>query len=323
MARLRSHARASIAISHASMVFPFLLGNLLALVMYQDLAPAHVPFTSFALFMGIALAVTAFPVLARILSDRGVARSELGVLALGCAAIDDVTAWCLLAVVVGVAQAQFDHALWVCALAAAYIAAMVIVVRPVAQSLARRYQDKDIQRGVVAGVMLALLLSALITEAIGIHPVFGAFLFGAMIPHDCALARALTRQLEDLVIVLFLPAFFAFTGMRTEIGLLSGWDNWLLCGLIILAATVGKFGGTLVAGRLSGLSWRVSSALGILMNTRGLMELIVLNIGLDLGVLSPTLFAMMVLMAILTTVATAPLLHWLKPPWATTISPGR
>jgi Kef-type K+ transport system membrane component KefB len=312
-ARLRRHAHASVAIAHASIAFPFLLGSCLALAIFSDLAPSGVPFTSFALFMGIALSVTAFPVLARILSDRGIARSELGMLALACAAVGDVTAWCLLALVVGVAQAQLDNALWVCILSAVYLAVNLAVVRPIAKQLARRYQEKDVNRGVMAVVLLALLLSALATEAIGIHAVFGAFLFGAMIPHDCGIAVTFTRQMEDLVTVLFLPAFFAFTGMRTQIGLVAGWENWLICGLITLAATAGKFGGTLVAARLSGLGWRTSSALGVLMNTRGLMELIVLNIGLDLGVISPTLFAMMVLMALATTLATTPVLHLLKP----------
>jgi Kef-type K+ transport system membrane component KefB len=312
-ARLRKHAHASIAIAHASIAFPFLLGSCLALATFTHLAPAGVPFTSFALFMGIALSVTAFPVLARILSDRGIARSELGLLALACAAVGDVTAWCLLALVVGVAQAKLDSALWVCTLSVAYLAINLAVVRPIAKHLARRYDEKDVTRGVMAVVLLALLLSALATDAIGIHAIFGAFLLGAMIPHDCAITVTFTRQMQDLVTVLFLPAFFAFTGMRTQIGLVSGWENWLICGLITLAATAGKFGGTLLAARLSGLGWRTSSALGVLMNTRGLMELIVLNIGLDLGVISPTLFAMMVLMALATTLATTPLLHVLKP----------
>jgi len=312
-ARLRQHAHSSVAIAHASIAFPFLLGSLLALGTFSDLAPSGVPFTSFALFMGIALSVTAFPVLARILSDRGIARSELGMLALASAAVGDVTAWCLLALVVGIAQAKLDDALWVCILSVVYLAVNLALVRPIAKLFARRYEEKDVNRGVMAVVLLALLLSALATEAIGIHAVFGAFLFGAMIPHDCAIAVTFTRQMEDLVTVLFLPAFFAFTGMRTQIGLVAGWENWLICGLITLAATVGKFGGTLLAARLTGLGWRTSSALGVLMNTRGLMELIVLNIGLDLGIISPTLFAMMVLMALGTTLATTPVLHVLKP----------
>jgi Kef-type K+ transport system membrane component KefB len=310
-ARLRQHVHTSVAIAHASIIVPFLLGSCLALVIYSELAPSGVPFTSFALFMGISLAVTAFPVLARILSDRGMTRSELGMLALGCAAADDVTAWCLLAFVVGVTQSKVESAVWVCIFSLVYIAIIFIVVRPVAKRLARRFDDKDVNRSVVAGVLLATLVSALATEAIGIHAVFGAFLLGAVIPHDSAIARVLTRQMEDLVTVLFLPAFFAFTGMRTQIGLVASLNEWLICGLIILVATAGKFGGTLLASRLAGLGWRTSAALGILMNTRGLMGLIVLNIGLELGVISPTLFAMMVIMALVTTLATTPILHFL------------
>jgi Kef-type K+ transport system membrane component KefB len=157
------------------------------------------------------------------------------------------------------------------------------------------------------------MIAALTTEAIGVHAIFGAFLFGAIIPHESALARALKRSLENVVTILLLPAFFAFTGMRTQIGLLSGWYEWALCGLIIAVAVAGKFGGTLAAARFTGLSWRYAASLGVLMNTRGLMELIVLNVGLDLGVISPTLFAMMVLMALVTTIGTAPILHLLMP----------
>jgi Kef-type K+ transport system membrane component KefB len=310
--RLRGRAHAAVAVAQASIAVPFVLGAALALALYTRLAPAGVPFTSFALFLGIALSVTAFPVLARILTDRGVSRTDLGVLALGCAAAGDVTAWCLLAFVVGVAQATVGGALAVAALALVYLAFVFALVRPLAHRWAARLREEHIGQGVVAAVLLALLLSALATEAIGIHAVFGAFLLGAVLPHDNPLARALTRQLEDLVTVLFLPAFFAFTGMRTEIGLVSGWEGWLVCGVITLAATAGKFGGTAAAARLAGLDWRTAAALGVLMNTRGLMELIVLNIGLDLGVISPTLFAMMVLMALATTLATTPALHLLR-----------
>src|SRR5262249_11335374 len=178
--------------------------------------------------------------------------------------------------------------------------------------LLARFDEACLTPGVVALVFAALLLSALTTELIGIHAIFGAFLLGAIIPHDSAIARAFTRKLEDLVTVLLLPAFFALTGMRTQIGLVAGLEQWLLCGLIILVATAGKFGGTLVSARLTGLGWRESAGLGVLMNTRGLMELIVLNIGLDLGILSPALFAMMVLMALATTLATTPLLQLLE-----------
>ena len=305
---LSSHAHAATAISHASILAPFLLGSALALGVFGRLAPAGVSFTSFALFMGVALAVTAFPVLARILTDRNMSRTELGVLALSCAAVDDVTAWCLLALVAGVVQSQVSGALSVIVFSLAYIALMLLVVRPVAAWLIRRSEGKGLGATAIVVVFGALLVSALTTEWIGIHAVFGAFLLGVTIPHDSHIAKSLSSGLEQMVTVLLLPAFFAYTGMRTQIGLISGWENWLVCGLIIVVASLGKFGGTLAAARFAGLDWRTGSALGVLMNTRGLMELIVLNIGLDLGVISPTLFAMMVIMALVTTMATAPLL---------------
>jgi Kef-type K+ transport system membrane component KefB len=308
---LKSRAHATIAISHASIVTPFLMGAVLALWLYLPLAPPHQSFTSFALFMGVAMSITAFPVLARILTDRGIDKTELGVVALSCAAIDDVTAWCLLAFVVGVAQAKVNGAVQTVLLAVAYIALMLLVVRPL---MVRYFGDeahKHPPQRMAVWVLVALLLSALAAEWIGIHAIFGAFLLGGIIPHDSDVARDFRKKLEDIVKILLLPAFFAYTGMRTEIGLVSGWQAWTICGVIILVATVGKFGGTLVAGRCTGLSWQMSASLGVLMNTRGLMELIVLNVGLDLGVISPELFAMMVIMALVTTMATTPALHFL------------
>jgi Kef-type K+ transport system membrane component KefB len=224
-----------------------------------------------------------------------------------------VTAWCLLAFVVGIAKAQAGAGISVAAGALIYLAAMLLVVRPLAARLVPRYPTAPVPRRAAALIFIGLLASALTTDLIGIHAVFGAFVLGAVIPHDSAVARTFSRQLEQIVTVLLLPAFFAFTGMRTRIDLVSGWQAWLLCGLIILVATVGKFGGTCMAARFTGLSWRDAAALGALMNTRGLMELVVLNIGLDLKVISPTLFAMMVLMAIVTTMTTGPALHFLLP----------
>jgi Kef-type K+ transport system membrane component KefB len=305
---LRSRAHATIAISHTSILVPFLLGATLALWLYPRLASGDVPFTSFALFIGVAMSITAFPVLARILTDRRMEDTELGVVALSCAAIDDVTAWCLLAFVVGVAQAEVGGAVETALLALGYIAVMLAVVRP----LAVRYLGHDSghpPRRMAVWVLVALLFSALTAEWIGIHAIFGAFLLGAIIPHDSDVAQDFTHKLEDIVKILLLPAFFAYTGMRTQIGLVSGWEAWMFCAVIILVATLGKFGGTLAAARFTGLGWRTSAALGILMNTRGLMELIVLNIGLELGVISPKLFAMMVIMALVTTIATTPILQ--------------
>ncbi len=306
---IKGRARAAVATSHASILVPFLLGSILALVLYPRLSTSNVPFTNFALFVGVAMSITAFPVLARILTDLSLTRTELGVVALSCAATDDVTAWCLLAFVVGVAQAQLGKGLLVVAGTVAYIAAMLFIVRPLVVRLSRHPSAKRLSRTAAGIVFVMLLASALATELIGIHAIFGAFLLGALVPHDSDFARDFARRTEQIVTVLLLPAFFALTGMRTRIDLLTGVGPWVLCGVIVLVATLGKFGGTFAAARLTGLNLRDAAALGALMNTRGLMELIVLNIGLDLGVISPTLFAMMVLMALITTMMTSPVVR--------------
>jgi Kef-type K+ transport system membrane component KefB len=313
---LRGQIRATVVTSHASIAVPFVLGSALALYLYPRFSSPEVPFTGFALFLGVAMSITAFPVLARILADRDMTRTRLGSIALACAAIGDVTAWCLLAFVVGVVQARVENAVRVGMLTAGFIALMFLAVGPALRWLIRRWGDRTPAQDAVAFGAVLVLLAALATETIGVHAIFGAFLLGTVIPRDSAVARTVKTGLGDLVTVLLLPAFFALTGMRTQIGLLSGGYEWAVCGLIVLVATAGKFGGTLGAARLTGLGWRDGAGLGILMNTRGLMELIVLNVGLDLGVISPTLFAMMVLMALVTTVATTPVLEWLVPPSA-------
>ncbi len=309
---LRKQGHVTLAISHASIVLPFLLGALLALWLYPRLSTGNVPFTPFALFLSVAMSITAFPVLARILTDRRINQTELGVMALACAATDDVSAWCLLALVVGVAQSQLQTALLVTVFTVAYIILMFWIVRPVLSGAFRRLRG-GLTPTLMALVLVGVLVSAVATEAIGIHAIFGAFIFGAVIPHDSPIARDLVSKLEGFVTIFLLPAYFAFTGMRTEIGLVSGIYQWLICLAIIGVATLGKFGGTLAAARIMGMHWRDAASLGILMNTRGLMELIVLNIGLDLAIISPTLFAMMVVMAIVTTMATSPVLSLLMP----------
>jgi Kef-type K+ transport system membrane component KefB len=306
-------AKAAIAISHASIIVPFVSGAALALWLYPLLSVSTVSFTSFALFLGVAMSITAFPVLARILTDQKLEQTDLGVLALSCAASDDVTAWCLLAFVVGVVKAQIDGAIMVAVMTFAYVVIMFVVVRPLAVKWVEWTEPRGLDRQATPLLFIMVLCSALMTEAIGIHAVFGAFLLGAVIPHDSRVAQELSRKLHDVVTVLLLPAFFAITGMNTRIGLITGLDSWMICGAIILVATFGKCGGTIAAARFVGIDWRQANALGILMNTRGLMELIVLNIGLSLGVISPKLFAMMVLMAIATTVATAPILRRIMP----------
>lgn len=313
--RLKHRAHAAIAISHASIAIPFVLGAVLALWIYPRFSYNNTDFTSFALFCGVAMSITAFPVLARILTDRKMQNTNLGAVALGCAAADDVTAWCLLAVVIGVAKADLNGALAVIAGALTFVAIMLLLIRPILRWGTNKIErEHDNIPQIVMSITFALvLICAFTTESIGIHSLFGAFLLGAIVPNNSRIGRLFTERVKDPVNILLLPAFFAFTGMRTQIGLVQGFDNFVWCIVIIMVATVGKFGGTLIAARVSGETWRDSAALGTLMNTRGLMELIVLNIGLDMGIITPRLFTMMVIMAIATTIATAPILRWLIP----------
>ena len=318
LAVLKTRARATLAISNAGIIVPFALGVALAWAIFREYAPAGVTFVPFALFLGVSMSITAFPVLARILSDHQLQRTPMGVMALTCAAIGDAMAWCLLAFVVGVTEATTGGAVMTIVFTAVYVALMLTIGRALMNRLIPRL-DASIEVGQqsLAIVLVAVLLSAVATEFIGVHAIFGAFLLGAIIPHRSATAHHVRERIEDVVRVLLLPAFFAFTGLRTQIGLVQGLDDWLMCLLIIAIATAGKFGGATLAARISGLDWRDSAALGILMNTRGLVELIVLNIGLDLGVLTPRLFTMLVIMALVTTMMTSPILMALlrKRPW--------
>ena len=308
---LRSRAAPYIVTSQASIAVPFALGWGLAMLIHREFSQPGVPFLAFAMFMGVAMSITAFPVLARILTDRGLSRTELGTAALTCAAVDDVSAWCLLAVTVGVARATLADALVVLALTVGFIALMFFVARPIAVKLTAD-GDGELSHGAVTWTLAGLLISAVVAELIGIHAIFGAFLFGAIVPAGSARAQRLQHEPTPVVTILFLPAFFAVTGLRTQIGLLSSWTDWAVCLLIIVLATAGKFGGSLIAARLTGMPKRLATRLGILLNTRGLMELVVLNVGRDLGVISPRLFTMMVIMALVTTAMTTPLLDLVR-----------
>lgn len=307
-AALRKSAARLVFVSQASIAIPFLLGLAIAALIRPEFALPGVPYVAFSLFMGIAMSMTAFPVLARILTDRNLTRTELGMAALTCAAVDDVTAWCLLAVVVGVTRAAVSSGINAAALAVVFIAFMFFVARPIAARLANAEQGDRVSSETMTWTLAGLLVSAVVAEAIGIHAIFGAFIYGAILPAESALGRQLSIHRVPVITILFLPAFFALTGLRTQIGLMTTAHDWAICALITAAAVAGKFGGTLAGGRIVGLRWRFAARLGILMNTRGLMELIVLNVGLDLGVLSPRLFTMMVIMAVVTTAMTAPLL---------------
>jgi Kef-type K+ transport system membrane component KefB len=314
---LRDKADAAVMVSHASIVVPFFLGTGLALFLYRPLAPSGTPFSAFALFIGVSMSITAFPVLARILAERGLSRTHLGTTAIACAAVDDVTAWCLLAVVVAIVKANgVGSALWTIALSILFICFMLYVVRPrLAWIALRRSLPWSGNSGLLAALFALVFASALVTEVIGIHALFGAFLAGVCMPPDHELRRFLRERLETFSSAFLLPLFFAFTGLRTQIGLLNDVQGWLMCFGIIAVAIVGKLGGSMLAARWTGMQWSDSFSLGALMNTRGLVELIVLNIGFDLGILSPRIFAMLVLMALVTTFMTGPLVslvEWLR-----------
>jgi Kef-type K+ transport system membrane component KefB len=306
--------RAATFVSLSGIAIPLLLGGALGAAIFPVLAPAAVTRSAFVPFFAVAMSMTAFPVLARLVADRGLQGTPLGVMALTCAALGDAIAWCLLAVVVGIASRRPGAGLATLGLTAAYVAVLLGVARPLLRRLARREERRaTLAPATIASVLFALLLSSVTAEWVGLHALFGAFLVGAIVPAEGLLARRLTARLEAPVSALLLPVFFASVGLRTELGRLSGSQAWLLCALVVSVAFVGKLGGTLVAARLSGMGWRRAASLGALMNTRGLMELVVLNVGLDLGVVSAPLFTMMVVMALATTVAAGPLLSWLAP----------
>jgi len=313
---IRGRGHAAALVSHASIIAPFLSGIALALLIFQTLGSPDGDFLPFALFMGASMSITAFPVLARILTERRMHKTKLGAVTITCAAIDDVTAWCILAVVVTVAKADgVASALPTVGWSVLFIVGMILFVRPLLGRLARIHEDQGRLSGtVMAVVFVGLVLSALATDRIGIHAIFGAFLFGAIMPQRSELIEELFEKLEDFSVVFLLPLFFAFSGLRTDV-LALGTDPelWLYTFLVVLVAVVGKWGGSTLAAKAVGMGWRDSLALGVLMNCRGLTELVILNIGLELGVIPPNLFSMLVIMALVTTFMTTPLLGLLRP----------
>ncbi|MDZ8024149.1 MAG: cation:proton antiporter [Nostoc sp. DedQUE11] len=312
---LSGQLEVAVLTSHVSILVPFSLGTLLAVVLYPLVSNASVSFTAFALFLGAAMSITAFPVLARIITENNLQGTRLGTLALTCAAVDDVTAWCLLAVAIAVARTgDFAGAVPTIIESIVYIGFMLTLGRWFLEGLAKHYRRAGrLSQLVLAGIYMGVVASALITELIGIHLIFGAFLLGAAMPKNEDLVRELAVKTEDFVLIFLLPIFFAYSGLRTQIGLLNRPELWLLCALVLAVAIAGKYFGTYIAARVSGINKREASALGWLMNTRGLTELIVLNIGLELGVISPLVFTMLVIMALVTTFMTSPLLEWTYP----------
>lgn len=311
---LRNKAHDAVVISHASIIIPFVLGMGLAYFIYDEFAPANVQFTSFGLFAGIAMSITAFPVLARIVQERGIHKTRLGTIVITCAAADDITAWCILAVVIAIVKAgSFGSAIYTVLLALGYVIVMVKVVRPFLKRIGDLYSSNEkLSKPIVAIFFLTLVISSYLTEVIGIHALFGAFIAGAIMPENVRFRNLFIEKVEDVALVLLLPLFFVFTGLRTQIGLLNEPYLWKIAGVIFLVAVIGKFVSSTLAAKFVGQNWKDSLSIGALMNTRGLTELVALNIGYDLGVLTPELFSMMVIMALATTFMTGPTLDFIN-----------
>lgn len=311
---LKGKAKDALIISHTGIWLSFTLGILLAYFFYDRYAPEDTPFISFALFTGTAMSITAFPVLARVVQERGLLRKPLGSLALTSAAVDDITAWCLLAAVVAVVKAgTATGAMYNILFTLVYVLFMLLLVRPFMKRVGEVYnRKKTMSRWIIAISFLVLLFSAYVADLLGIHALFGAFLAGIVMPPSLNFRRILTEKTEDVALVLFLPLFFVYSGLRTKLGLLNSTQLWLDTAWVVAFAVGGKFIGAFAAARFSRYPLFESLSLGALMNTRGLMELVVLNIGLDLGVLSPEIFSMLVVMALLTTFMTGPLLELIQ-----------
>jgi Kef-type K+ transport system membrane component KefB len=318
--QLRELGRAAVMTSQVSIIAPFVLGSSFALYLYPRLSDPSVSAAGFVLFMGAAMSVTAFPVLARILTERNMLRTRVGSVAITCAAVDDVTAWCILAgITVIVRSSSLELPVWfMLGGLVAFVLVMVFVVRRALRNLEAVYERQGhLTQPLIAIILMVVFASGWITESLGVHALFGAFLAGVVMPRHDELSEELSGKFEALVVVLLLPLYFALTGLRSSVFLISGANMWFYAAAIIVIAVVGKLGGSLLSARLNGMSWRESAAVGVLMNTRGLVELVILNIGLDLGILSPALFSIMVLMALVTTLMTTPLLRWVYPDTAT------
>nr|BBH87123.1 hypothetical protein KTC_18740 [Thermosporothrix sp. COM3] len=319
---LRSQSRVAAIISLSGIIVPLLLGFLLGFLLFPAQAGKHATPFSFALLMGVAMAITAFPVLARLLSEKRLLTTRIGMLSLVCASVGDVIAWCLLATASTVAHAQSGLSiLLMLVFTALFIASMFLIVRPLFIRANRHIRSMPLLAALTFGTVL---LASFTTDKIGIHPIFGAFLTGLILPRN----QNFTQQIHSIDQVnglLFLPLFFVVSGLRTQLGLIQSPALWLLCLVILLVACLGKIGGGTLSARISGESWRDSLTLGFLLNTRGLVELIVLNIGLELGILSQTLFSILVIMALVTTMLTSPCLYLLgvRPDTATPVKDKR
>jgi K+:H+ antiporter len=316
LANMWARGRAVLVIAHASMAVPLILGTGLAIYLYPSLSDTGVTRTVFALFTGVAMGVTALPVLARILEENRMSDTPIGTVALATAALKDVTAWCLLAGVMALNTHTAVPGALVLSLIATglFVFVMLSLVPRAFHLLEVRYRHCGrLTDGMLALMLLTMVGSAWITESLGVHALFGAFLAGVALPKGLDFVSEVSGKLEGVTTAILLPIFFASTGLRTSFGLIYGTDLWIYFGLILLVAVVGMWGGTTLAARCVGMSWAESTTIGILMNTRGLMEIVILTIGRDIGVISSTMFALMLLMALATTCMTTPLLRWCRP----------
>lgn len=308
LSEIKKRFRQTVVISHAGIVIPFILGAVAAVGLYGRYASEETPLLPFVLFIGISMSITAFPVLARILQERGEMKSNLGIITLASAANGDITAWCLLAMILAISQAGSAASIvFTLLFAALYLLAMFLLIKPLFKVVGNAYTNTEIVgKGVVSLLFLTMLVSAYVTELLGLHALFGAFIAGVIMPEDHKFRRIITEKVEDVAHSIFLPLFFVVSGLRTEIGLLNSWELWFVTLLLILVAVIGKLGGSYIAARVVGENVKDSLYLGILMNTRGLMELVVLTMGLELGIIPPVVFAMLVLMTLVTTFMTTP-----------------
>ena len=310
---ISQRVKGALGVSLAGIVFPFVFGAGLAFALAgrHDLFAARVSPAEGALYLGASMCITAFPMLARIIFERGIAGTSLGTLALAAGAADDAAAWSILAVVLASFKHDLRYALFAIVGGVLFAVLMLTAGKAAFARLGEGVRrDGQLSASTFAITLLTLFAGAWITDALGIYAVFGAFLIGAAMPRGAFVAEMRAR-IEPLTVGVLLPFFFVFSGLNTKLGLLDSPALWGIAALACLAAMVGKFGGCTLAARFSGESWREATAIGVLMNARGLMELIILNIGLQQGVITPTLFTILILMAIITTLIASPIFGWL------------
>lgn len=307
----KKNSGSAVVISSANIIFPFGLGMILSYYLYTGYAPANVPFYAFSLFMGIAMSITAFPVLAHIIREKGLSNTKLGNLAISCAVLSDVVCWCLLAIILSFVKAgSIAATLLNLLLGILFVGVMFLVIKPLLKSLMiAKFKNGIIEPCVLAISFIILMISAYCSEMLGMHALFGAFIAGAIIPREGYFIKRLIYKIEDFTLIFLLPIFFVYTGLQINIVFVSNTIFWVTCLLIIIVAIAGKFGGSALASRLAGESVKDSLSLGALLNTRGLMELVVLNIGYELGLISLQLFTMMIIMALITTMMTGPIFN--------------